>query len=104
MRKLTSAEIKRGQAITFRIPSDTPDYALKQLQRLKETEGRNFSSKVAQFVLSGVGNSPHQDKEFVTLPLPQRGRVPESSNEPEFRLYGLPFPRRSRREPDGSWK
>ncbi|USK70234.1 hypothetical protein [Peribacillus asahii] len=72
MRKLTSAEIKRGQAITFRIPSDTPDYALKQLQRLKETEGRNFSSKVAQFVLSGVGNGPHQDKEFVTLPLPQR--------------------------------
>lgn len=72
MRKLTSAEIKRGQAITFRIPSDTPDYVLRQLQRLKETEGRNFSSKVAQFVLSGVGNNSHQDKEFITLPLPHR--------------------------------
>ena len=25
MKKTTSSEIKRGQAITFRIPSDTPD-------------------------------------------------------------------------------
>ena len=51
MKKTPSSEIKRGQAITFRIPSNTPDYMLLQLQKLKETEKRNFSSKIAQFVI-----------------------------------------------------
>jgi hypothetical protein len=72
MKKTTSSEIKRGQAITFRVPSDTSDYTLVQLQRLKETEKRNFSSKIAQFVLNGVGSDVPQDKEILTLPLPQR--------------------------------
>lgn len=67
-----SYEIKRGQAITFRIPSNTPDYTLLQLQKLKETEKRNFSSRIAQFVLNGVGNDLDQDKELITLPLPHR--------------------------------
>ena len=70
MKKTPSSEIKRGQAITFRIPSNTPDYMLLQLQKLKETEKRNFSSKIAQFVMSGVGSDLHQDKELITLPLP----------------------------------
>lgn len=72
MKKTTSSEIKRGQAITFRIPSNTPDYTLLQLQRLKETEKRNFSSKIAQFVLNGVSSDLQQDKELITLPLPHR--------------------------------
>lgn len=73
MKKTASSEIKRGQAITFRIPSNTPDYTLLQLQKLKETEKRNFSSRIAQFVLNGIGNDlPHQDQEFITLPLPHR--------------------------------
>ena len=70
MKKTLSSEIKRGQAITFRIPSNTPDYMLLQLQKLKETEKRNFSSKIAQFVLNGVGRDLHDDKELITLPLP----------------------------------
>ena len=54
MKKSASNEIQRGQAISFRVPSDTPDHILKHLQKLKETERRNFSSKIAEFVMQGV--------------------------------------------------
>lgn len=64
--------IERGQSITFRVPSDTPDHLLKQLQNLKETERRNFSSKIAQFVLQGVGESLSKERETVTVPLPKQ--------------------------------
>lgn len=64
--------IQRGQAITFRLPSDTPDHILKQLQRLKETEKRNFSSKIAEFAIDGVGNTLAKEKETVTIPLPKQ--------------------------------
>ncbi|GGC96330.1 hypothetical protein GCM10007216_28890 [Thalassobacillus devorans] len=64
--------IQRGQSITFRIPSDTPDHLLKQLSKLKETERRNFSSKIAQFVLEGVNQSFSKDRETVTIPLPRQ--------------------------------
>ncbi|WP_082232281.1 hypothetical protein [Halobacillus massiliensis] len=64
--------IERGQSITFRVPSDTPDHLLKQLSDLKETERRNFSSKIAQFVMEGVTNSLTKEKETVTIPLPRQ--------------------------------
>ncbi|MCD7036688.1 hypothetical protein LRR81_20775 [Metabacillus sp. GX 13764] len=64
--------IQRGQAITFRVPSDTPDHLLKQLQKLKETERRNFSSKISDFVLKGVGESLSKDRETLTVPLPRQ--------------------------------
>lgn len=64
--------IQRGQAITFRLPSDTPDHILQKPQRLKETERRNFSSKIAQFVLEGVSDSLGKERETVTIPLPKR--------------------------------
>ena len=57
MEKAGNSGIQRGQAITFRLPSDTPDHIVKQMQKLKETERRNFSSKIAEFVLDGVSNS-----------------------------------------------
>lgn len=63
--------MRRGQPITFRIPSDTPDHILKQLQRLKETERRNFSSKIAEFVMSGVNDSLSKQREVITIPLPK---------------------------------
>ncbi|MGD6834210.1 hypothetical protein ACQCT5_18700 [Sutcliffiella halmapala] len=63
-------EIKRGQAISFRIPSDTPDHLLKHLQKLKETERRNFSSKIAEFVMQGVTTSSAREKETISIPLP----------------------------------
>lgn len=63
-------EIKRGQALSFRIPSDTPDHLLKHLQKLKETERRNFSSKIAEFVLQGVTTSSAREKETISIPLP----------------------------------
>ncbi|MYL69422.1 hypothetical protein GLW00_01095 [Halobacillus litoralis] len=63
--------VERGQSITFRVPSDTPDHLLKQLSQLKEKERRNFSSKIAQFVLEGVNQSLTKDKETVTIPLPK---------------------------------
>lgn len=63
--------VERGQSITFRVPSDTPDHLLKQLSQLKETERRNFSSKIAQFVLNGVNDSLSKDKETITIPLPK---------------------------------
>ncbi|MEH7388865.1 hypothetical protein [Bacillus sp. JJ1474] len=72
MEKSKSGMIKRGQAISFRVPSDTPDHLLKHLQKLKETERRNFSSKMAEFVLEGVGKSCSQERETITIPLPQR--------------------------------
>ncbi|MDQ0244957.1 hypothetical protein J2S09_002528 [Bacillus fengqiuensis] len=63
--------MKRGQPITFRIPSDTPDHILKHLQRLKEIERRNFSSKIAEFVMSGVNDSLSKKRETITIPLPK---------------------------------
>ncbi|RWZ58734.1 hypothetical protein EQV77_07140 [Halobacillus fulvus] len=63
--------VERGQSITFRVPSDTPDHLLKQLSHLKETERRNFSSQIAQFVLEGVNQSRTKEKETVTIPLPK---------------------------------
>jgi hypothetical protein len=72
MDKKGMTNIQRGQAITFRLPSDTPDHILKQLQRLKETEKRNFSSKIAEFAIEGVGNTLAKEKETVTIPLPKQ--------------------------------
>ncbi|WP_078429625.1 hypothetical protein [Alkalihalobacterium alkalinitrilicum] len=71
MNKKGTAEIQRGQAITFRLPSDTPEHIIKQLQKLKETERRNFSSKIAQFALEGVSNSLAKERETLTIPLPK---------------------------------
>lgn len=71
MSKPSVNEIKRGQTISFRVPSDTPDHILKQLQRLKETERRNFSSKIAEIVLEGIHNTRCSDRELVTIPLPK---------------------------------
>ncbi|MFC4620065.1 hypothetical protein ACFO4N_15235 [Camelliibacillus cellulosilyticus] len=65
-------EIQRGQAITFRVPSDTPDHLLKQLQKLKETERRNFSRTIADYVLNGVGDSLAKERETLTIPLPKK--------------------------------
>ena len=63
--------LKRGQPITFRIPSDTSDQTLKRLQKLKEVERRNFSSKIAEFVIDGVNDSLLKHKEAITIPLPK---------------------------------
>jgi hypothetical protein len=64
--------IQRGQAITFRLPSDTPLHIIKQLQKLKETERRNFSSKMAEIILEGVSSSLSKERETVTIPLPRQ--------------------------------
>jgi len=72
MEKMGMTGIQRGQAITFRLPADTPDHIVKQMQKLKETEKRNFSSKIAEFVLDGVSNSLSKDKETVTIPMPKQ--------------------------------
>lgn len=71
MKKNGRAGIERGQAITFRIPSDTPDHLIQQLQELKDKEKRNFSSKIAEFVLDGVNRHHIKEKETVTIPLPR---------------------------------
>ena len=72
MKKTPPFEIKRGQALSFRIPSDTPDHIVKHLQRLKETERRNFSSTIAEFVMQGISQSFSREKETVTIPLPKK--------------------------------
>jgi hypothetical protein len=64
--------IQRGKAVTFRLPSDTPDYIIKHLQKLKETERRNFSSTIAAFVLEGVSSSLSKERETLTIPLPKQ--------------------------------
>lgn len=66
------SEIKRGQTISFRIPSDTPDHIIKHLQTLKQHERRNFSSKIAEFVTQGVEQSYQRERESVTVPLPHQ--------------------------------
>lgn len=63
--------LKRGQPITFRIPSDTSDRILKELQNLKDVERRNFSSKIAEFVIEGVTGSLVKHREAITVPLPK---------------------------------
>jgi hypothetical protein len=72
MKKVGSNEIQRGQAISFRIPSDTPDHLVKQLQKLKETERRNFSSRIAEFVMEGVSSVNAREREMITVPLPKK--------------------------------
>jgi hypothetical protein len=72
MNNSSSNEVKRGQAISFRIPSDTPDHLVKQLQRLKEKERRNFSSKIAEFVMQGLSQSNERERETITIPLPHK--------------------------------
>lgn len=64
-------ELERGQPITFRIPSDTPEHLLKFLQQLKKTERRNFSSKIAEFVMNGVSSSVSRQRETLSIPLPK---------------------------------
>ncbi|WP_068673997.1 hypothetical protein [Oceanobacillus sp. Castelsardo] len=64
--------IERGQSITFRVPSDTPDYLLKKLSNLKETERRNFSSTIASFVLKGVNETSSKEREVISVPLPKK--------------------------------
>ncbi|MEH7415982.1 hypothetical protein V7266_11930 [Neobacillus drentensis] len=72
MKRTSQNEIIRGQAISFRVPSDAPDHIVKHLQRLKETERRNFSSTIADFVMQGVSQSFSREKETITIPLPKR--------------------------------
>jgi hypothetical protein len=72
MKKAGTNEIQRGQAISFRVPSDTPDHIMKGLQKIKESERRNFSSKIAEFVMEGVGQSQVKDREMVSIPLPRK--------------------------------
>lgn len=64
-------ELTRGQPITFRIPSDTPDQIIKHLQQLKQNEKRNFSSKIAEYVMSGVNDSLSKQRQTITIPLPK---------------------------------
>ncbi|PFH92026.1 hypothetical protein [Bacillus sp. AFS088145] len=64
-------ELTRGQPITFRIPSDTPDQIIKHLQQLKQSERRNFSSKIAEYVISGVTDSLSKQRQTITIPLPK---------------------------------
>ncbi|UXH43010.1 ribosomal L1 domain-containing protein [Rossellomorea vietnamensis] len=68
---MTEKGMSRGQPITFRLPSDTPDHVLKHLQKLKEKEKRNFSSKIAELVLNGVNDSIAKRREAITIPLPK---------------------------------
>jgi hypothetical protein len=72
MDKKAANEITRGKTIAFRIPSDTPDHVIKQLQKLKETERRNFSSKISEYVMQGVVQSLQKEKETITIPLPKQ--------------------------------
>jgi hypothetical protein len=71
MTKSSSKGIERGQTIAFRVPSDTPEYLVKQLQKLKEAEKRNFSSRIADYVMQGVSQSVKKEQETVTIPLPK---------------------------------
>ncbi|WP_318616222.1 hypothetical protein [Sporosarcina sp. YIM B06819] len=68
---MTETGIKRGQPITFRIPSDASDHVLRQLQQLKEVERRNFSSRIAEFVIDGVNESLLKHREAIMIPLPK---------------------------------
>lgn len=72
MDRKRTPRIQRGQAITFRLPADTPDHIIKQLQKLKETEKRNFSSKIAEFAIEGVNKTLAKEKETITIPLPKQ--------------------------------
>ncbi|PGM59254.1 hypothetical protein [Bacillus sp. AFS053548] len=64
-------ELTRGQPITFRIPSDTPDQIIKHLQQLKQSERRNFSSKIAEYVISGINDSLSKQRQTIAIPLPK---------------------------------
>lgn len=63
--------LKRGQPITFRLPAHTSDHTLKQLQKLKDVEKRNFSSKIAEYVIEGVTETLLKHRETIVIPLPK---------------------------------
>lgn len=63
--------LKRGQPITFRLPAYISDQTLKQLQKLKDVERRNFSSKIAEYVIEGVNDSLLKHREAILIPLPK---------------------------------
>lgn len=69
---MTKVQVTRGQTISFRIPSDTPEHLVKGLQKLKETERRNFSSKIAEFVFEGVSQTMSREQELICIPLPKK--------------------------------
>lgn len=69
---MTKVQVTRGQTISFRIPSDTPEHLVKGLQKLKETERRNFSSKIAEFVFKGVSQTMSREQELICIPLPKK--------------------------------
>ena len=61
--------MKRGQVISFRLPSDTPDHVLKYLQNLKKLENRNFSKKIAELLIKGINSS---DSDGVMIPVTEK--------------------------------
>ncbi|WP_026573710.1 hypothetical protein [Bacillus sp. UNC438CL73TsuS30] len=57
--------MKRGQVISFRLPSDSPHYVLKYWENLKKLEKRNFSKKIAELLIKGINSS---DPDGVMIP------------------------------------
>lgn len=68
---MKEGNLKKGQPITFRIPSAIPPHTLQKLQQLKVEEKRNFSSRIAQFVMDGIDHTLVAKEEVITLPLPK---------------------------------
>jgi len=64
--------IKKGGVISFRLPHDTSNDILIFLNKLKNTTGRTFSSRISQIFLNGLADElRHTKNDYIFLNIPK---------------------------------
>ena len=63
-------KLEPGKTISFRLPNHTPSHVISYLNKLKKTEGRKFSSKIAPLFVDAIDDRITQsDSGDYSLPL-----------------------------------
>jgi hypothetical protein len=63
-------QLEPGKTISFRLPNHTPSHVITYLNKLKKTEGRKFSSKIAPLFVDAIDDLIIQtDSDNYSLPL-----------------------------------
>ncbi|MGA9286802.1 MAG: hypothetical protein WBV93_00520 [Anaerobacillus sp.] len=63
-------QLEPGKTISFRLPNHTPSHVITYLNKLKKTEGRKFSSKIAPLFVDAIDDLITQtDSDNYSLPL-----------------------------------
>lgn len=63
-------QLEPGKTISFRLPNHTPSHVITYLNKLKKTEGRKFSSKIAPLFVDAIDDRiTKKDSDNYSLPL-----------------------------------